>query len=867
MEETKIRDFINEITIPFDGNYVQKILKRYLEYKGLIDPKNAFDVFKFDTKLASPINEEDYKKFMDVLNADYTANGTPEKSLEECLQAVPNKVSLSSYALLNNTSLENSNYDHRTFKFSIAVSGANLYAVLNILYDLAKRQEYRFNFELPPLNLQKSGLTDKIVIYSEISNLKNTLDFLNEASPLIESLVAPAPSYKGTYKEIYSVDSVMNKDEYYLDPKISKETYIKDTKMHLLLNREKSWTEEVIGEIILKAIDECIVYIANHEKNITINGTLLLEYFNEANHKLIARRKIIKDIKDRCLCDIGQMLVNTVQNRLQSKGINLSNAFLSVEAQKLLSFYIGENTTESTEVLKTDQNEIGENTNESTEVLKTDQSEVEEKKYENVEIKTPVVEIDQKATEANPIAEGLPSIAYLKTGHSKYFVNEEIAINNSKQDDIDWKKLEVNMEDYGNEELPQEEVLNERQIEVNEKIDESQIEAKQDDIVQEEVTVSHLLDIGIKVSEENKQEETEPQLEVIEPEKEETRTSHVIGEYRFIDGYPDKLEETIFDKDTGQQISLYDYFEKVNLLDYFPTNFVVNSSIGNIQNMKTTDFINRYLVPELQLKGTVNLENYIKACKLKIEKNKIVEKEVNEVKEVPKVRKSSSIEDYSFIKGYPQKMHSTVVDNRASNMALKMSLYSYFQSEHLLELFPKGYLVSGDNFKDLTTEEFINEQLLPAIGLYGAIDLKEYMEKHNIQVKEQTHERPNESYLMSLNEKHEDYYNKKYAYFLKGNPQILKEQILDIDGEPISLVSYFEREKLLDFFPQGAVLSNVNYDGPITSEIFINTVLIPYVMINGAVNFQDFIETQQWTVEMITEKKKGRFGGFGRFFK
>ncbi len=800
MENGLINDFINEIAISLDENYIQKLLQNYLEYKGLIDPKNVFDIFKFDARLASPINMEDYKELMDKLQADYVAKGPTEKPLEEILNAIPNKVSISSYELLKNTSFENANYEHRAFKFSIAVMGANLYAVLNILYDLAKKKDYRFNFELPSLNLQKSGMTDKITIYSDIANIGNTLNFLNEALPLIEPLTAVSPSYKNSYKGIYSVDTCENP----------------------MAQGEKVWLEELIGKTILEAIDETIIYISNKGNNIQIEGNILIDYFNNAKNKLIARRKIIKDIKERYIANVKAMLINTTQNRLQSKGVNLSNGFLSQEVEKLLTAYLEEKKN------------------------------IENKEFTSIDVKKPTIEIDEKQTESNPIADGLPQIQTVSIGHPKYFVNREFDITKEKQEEIDWKNLDVNMEDYGKADSKEEaiEEPEEQKKEVQDQVLENiPNETVEDKVIEEEISLELLED----------QKEMKQGEQTIDPQDTLKNSFPQIGKYDFIKGYPDELEKMVLDEKTGQNISLYDYFEREHLLDLFPQDFFVNSSVANLQNMKTTDFINNYLLREIELKGTVDLKNYMKDYDLKIVATPTIQKAEE------KVYKSNPMEAYNFIKGYPQTLSKTIVEN-SNNVVFKMNLYSYFEKEHLLDLFPRNSIVSGDTFDNLKAEDFINEHLLRYLELYGPFNLDAYIKGHHIVVKEQINTLPNAEYLKQLESEKEDYTNRfsKYVYLFQENPKVLEDKILDFDGNPISLFDYFEREGLLKFFPKGAILSNVNYEGPMTSEMFINNVLIPYLRVNGAVDFQEFIETQQWNVEMMNEKKKGIFG---RFFK
>lgn len=96
----------------------------------------------------------------------------------------------------------------------------------------------------------------------------------------------------------------------------------------------------------------------------------------------------------------------------------------------------------------------------------------------------------------------------------------------------------------------------------------------------------------------------------------------------------------------------------------------------------------------------------------------------------------------------------------------------------------------------------------------------------------------------------------KYG-FIPNAQATLSQPVVDLDGSTITLYEYLEKYNVLGLVPTNAKLTTP--DGTLTANDFIVNNLARYVVTNGAISVEDYMELFNITMN-AKEEKRGFFG-------
>lgn len=294
MNALETRKFIDKVKKGLSKEYVTELVDAYLMSLKPANSFNAFDNLVADESLVGFPDRKELSNILTELLAEHVAVGGNPNSFSTMMMSDSHRISFNAADIdMTGKKVERAN------KFSISVSGTNLFAVLKQILAKAKEQGYNYDIDIPIMRDQDQGIIDTINIYCSNKELFKTIEFLNSFGDEITSLLSASPSKTMHFSDAITFDT-FNEEE-------------------------GKWSRDIIGENLVAAIDN-VISTAVEQATIQVTVDDANYYNNE--HDMTASYLYMKDLFAKSNVDFYQLVTDKMKESLKALDINSSNIFM-----------------------------------------------------------------------------------------------------------------------------------------------------------------------------------------------------------------------------------------------------------------------------------------------------------------------------------------------------------------------------------------------------------------------------------------------------------------------------------------------------------------------------------------------------------
>lgn len=294
MNALDTRQFIDKVKKGLSKEYVTELVDAYLMSLKPANSFNAFDNLVADESLVGFPDRKELSNILTELLAEHVAVGGNSNSFSTMMMSDSHRISFNAADIdMTGKKVERAN------KFSISVSGTNLFAVLKQILAKAKEQGYNYDIDIPIMRDQDQGIIDTINIYCSNKELFKTIEFLNSFGDEITNLLSASPSKTMHFSDAITFDT-FNEEE-------------------------GKWSRDIIGENLVAAIDN-VISTAVEQATIQVTVDDANYYNNE--HDMTASYLYMKDLFPKSNVDFYQLVTDKMKESLKALDINSSNIFM-----------------------------------------------------------------------------------------------------------------------------------------------------------------------------------------------------------------------------------------------------------------------------------------------------------------------------------------------------------------------------------------------------------------------------------------------------------------------------------------------------------------------------------------------------------